>query len=105
MGLFSLGGNKMIQPQEELVDEEHPRRYKPFDYDEYLRFYRTKKALESECRIKAFCGINYDDEKWKLNETCMCWVFPVSTCITKLGMICHLIGSMYGYFEFINPDS
>ncbi|KAK7393289.1 hypothetical protein VNO78_21840 [Psophocarpus tetragonolobus] len=59
MGLFSLGG-KIVETQEELVDEEHPKRYRPFDHYEYLRFYATKKALESECRIKAFCGI---DEK------------------------------------------
>ncbi|XP_061365092.1 probable 2-oxoglutarate-dependent dioxygenase AOP1 [Gastrolobium bilobum] len=62
MGLFSLG-DKMVQTQEELVDEEHPRRYKPFDHYDYLRFYATKKALESECRIKAYCGIDYADEK------------------------------------------
>lgn len=61
MGLFSLGG-KMVQTPEELVDELHPRRYKPFDHYEYLR-YATKRALESECRIKAFCGIDYADEK------------------------------------------
>ncbi|KAL2338109.1 hypothetical protein Fmac_012555 [Flemingia macrophylla] len=58
MGLFSLGG-KMVETEEELVDEEHPRRYKPFDHYEYLRFYATKKASESKSRIKAFCGIDY----------------------------------------------
>ncbi|XP_020227598.1 probable 2-oxoglutarate-dependent dioxygenase AOP1 [Cajanus cajan] len=62
MGLFSLGG-KIVETQEELVDEEHPRRYKPFDHYEYLRFYATKKASESKCRIKEFCGIDYADEK------------------------------------------
>ncbi|KAK7349160.1 hypothetical protein VNO77_06305 [Canavalia gladiata] len=62
MGLFSFG-SKMVQTQEELVDEEHRRRYKPFDHYEYLRFHATKKALESECRIKAFCGIDYADGK------------------------------------------
>ncbi|XP_014515232.1 probable 2-oxoglutarate-dependent dioxygenase AOP1 [Vigna radiata var. radiata] len=61
MGLFSLGG-KVVETQEELVDEEHPRQYKPFDHYEYLRFYATKKALESKSRIKAFCGIDYADE-------------------------------------------
>jgi len=61
MGLFSLGG-KVVETQEELVDEEHPRKYKPFDHYEYLRFYATKKALESKSRIKAFCGIDYADE-------------------------------------------
>ncbi|CAJ1951215.1 unnamed protein product [Sphenostylis stenocarpa] len=61
MGLFSLGG-KLVETPEELVDEEHPRRYKPFDHYEYLRFYATKKALESKSRIKAFCAIDYADE-------------------------------------------
>ncbi|XP_028795898.1 probable inactive 2-oxoglutarate-dependent dioxygenase AOP2 [Neltuma alba] len=55
MGLFSFG-SKMVETQEELVDEEHPIRYKPFDHYDYIRFHLTSKA---ECRIKAFCGIDY----------------------------------------------
>jgi len=61
MGLFSLGG-KMVETQEELVDEEHPRCYKPFDHYEYLSFCATKKALQSHSRIKAFCGIDSADQ-------------------------------------------
>ncbi|KAI4355692.1 hypothetical protein L6164_004440 [Bauhinia variegata] len=61
MGLFSFGRN-MVQTQEELIDEEHPKRYKPFDHYGYLRFYRTEKALKSKCRIKEYCGIDYSDE-------------------------------------------
>lgn len=37
MGLFSFNG-KMVETQEELVDEDHPMRYKPFDHYEYLTF-------------------------------------------------------------------
>lgn len=62
MGLFSLGG-KMVQTQKELVDEEHPIRYKPFDHYEYLRFFLSKEASKSKCRIKAYCGIDYVEEK------------------------------------------
>ncbi|MED6120624.1 hypothetical protein PIB30_022453 [Stylosanthes scabra] len=56
MGLFSVGTT--IQPHEELVDDEHPRHYKPFDFDDYLKFIGTKEAFESNCRIKTFCGID-----------------------------------------------
>lgn len=61
MGLFSIGG-KVIETQEELIDEEHPRLYKPFDHYEYLHFIGTKEALQSKCRIKAYCGIDYADK-------------------------------------------
>ncbi|KAK7294131.1 hypothetical protein RJT34_17014 [Clitoria ternatea] len=57
MGLFSLGG-KIVETQQEFIDEEHPRCYKPFDHYEYLRFYPTEKAIKSHSRIKAFCGIH-----------------------------------------------
>ncbi|KAJ1392152.1 Oxoglutarate/iron-dependent dioxygenase [Sesbania bispinosa] len=57
MGLFSLGG-KMVQTQQELIDEDHPIRYKPFDHYEYISFCATKEALEAKCRIKAYCGIH-----------------------------------------------
>ena len=35
MGLFSFN-NKMVQTQEELVDEDHPKRYKSFDHYKYM---------------------------------------------------------------------
>ncbi|XP_054782468.1 2-oxoglutarate-dependent dioxygenase AOP3-like [Prosopis cineraria] len=53
MGLFSFNG-KMVETQEELVDEDHPMQYKPFDHYDYIRFHMSSKA---EGRIKAFCGI------------------------------------------------
>ncbi|KAK4252847.1 hypothetical protein QN277_010992 [Acacia crassicarpa] len=37
MGLFSFN-NKMVQTQEELIDEDHPKRYKSFDHYEYVAF-------------------------------------------------------------------
>ncbi|KAJ1382112.1 Oxoglutarate/iron-dependent dioxygenase [Sesbania bispinosa] len=56
MGLLSYAG-KIMEPQEELVDEEHPLRYKPFDHYGYLRFFLTEEAIKSASRIKAYCGI------------------------------------------------
>ena len=56
MGLLSYGG-KMVQPAEELVDDEHPLRYKAFDHYGYLSFFLTEEALKSGSRIKAYCGI------------------------------------------------
>jgi len=56
MGLLSYAA-KIMEPQEELVDEEHPLRYKPFDHYGYLRFFLTEEAIKSDSRIKAYCGI------------------------------------------------
>lgn len=56
LGLLSYAG-KVMEPEEELVDEEHPLRYKPFDHYGYLRFFLTEEAVKSASRIKAYCGI------------------------------------------------
>ncbi|KAK7344980.1 hypothetical protein VNO77_15299 [Canavalia gladiata] len=56
LGLLSYAG-KIMEPQEELVDAEHPLHYKPFDHYGYLRFFLSEEALKSDSRIKAFCGL------------------------------------------------
>lgn len=56
VGLFTLIKG-VIHVPEELVDDEHPLRYKPFDHFSYNRFFLTKEARNSASRIKAFCGI------------------------------------------------
>nr|AFK38656.1 unknown [Lotus japonicus] len=59
LGLLSYAG-KLMEPQEELVDEEHPLRYKPFDHYGYPRFYVSEegvKAFKNGTRIKTYCGI------------------------------------------------
>ncbi|XP_061363004.1 probable 2-oxoglutarate-dependent dioxygenase AOP1 [Gastrolobium bilobum] len=56
-GLFSFTGKEMQIP-EELVDEQHPLRYKRiFDHYEYLRFYEKEKIKEPETRLEAYCGV------------------------------------------------
>ncbi|MED6110960.1 hypothetical protein PIB30_047894 [Stylosanthes scabra] len=56
MGLLSYI-NKIMEPQEELVDDQNPLHYKPFDHYGYLRFFLSEEALKSDSRIKAYCGI------------------------------------------------
>ncbi|KAK7336499.1 hypothetical protein VNO77_17041 [Canavalia gladiata] len=56
LGMLSYAG-KVMEPQTELVDEEHPLRYKPFDHYQYLRFFLTEEAVKSASRIKAYCGV------------------------------------------------
>ncbi|XP_019427007.1 PREDICTED: probable 2-oxoglutarate-dependent dioxygenase AOP1 [Lupinus angustifolius] len=56
MGLFSFNG-KTLQIPEEVVDEQHPLLYKPFDHFEYLRFFDKEKIRESDLRVKAYCGL------------------------------------------------
>ncbi|KAL1195293.1 Deoxypodophyllotoxin synthase [Cardamine amara subsp. amara] len=46
----------MISVPEELVDEEHPLMYKPFDNLALIKFNATKEGREAKS-LKAFCGI------------------------------------------------
>ncbi|XP_020223316.2 2-oxoglutarate-dependent dioxygenase AOP3 [Cajanus cajan] len=56
LGLLSYS-TKKVQTLEDLVDEEHPIRYKPFDHYAYVGFRFTEEAVKCTSRIKAFCGI------------------------------------------------
>ncbi|XP_021298729.1 2-oxoglutarate-dependent dioxygenase AOP3 [Herrania umbratica] len=56
LGLFAFN-NGTIQVPEELVDEEHPLKYKAFEHLGLLRFYRTDEGYKSTCPIKAYCGV------------------------------------------------
>ncbi|KAK7392968.1 hypothetical protein VNO78_21418 [Psophocarpus tetragonolobus] len=56
LGLLSYG-TSMVQTLEDLVDEEHPIRYKPFDHYAYVGFRFTDEAVKITSRIKAYCGI------------------------------------------------
>ncbi|GLT54213.1 hypothetical protein SLA2020_274310 [Shorea laevis] len=56
LGLFSFS-NGIVQVPEELVDDEHPLQYKPFDHTGLLHFFRTDEGYKSKCPIKAYCGV------------------------------------------------
>ncbi|XP_042502951.1 probable 2-oxoglutarate-dependent dioxygenase AOP1 [Macadamia integrifolia] len=56
IGLFSVGKG-IIQSPDELVDEEHPLLFKPFDNLGLISFYQTEEGHKAESTIKAYCGL------------------------------------------------
>ncbi|XP_048424839.1 probable 2-oxoglutarate-dependent dioxygenase AOP1 [Pyrus x bretschneideri] len=56
VSLFSYK-NDIVQVPEELVDNKHPLRYKPFDHFDFLRFFLTEAGQKAKHAIKAYCGI------------------------------------------------
>lgn len=48
--------NDMINTPEELIDEEHPLRFKPFKYYDYIK-YRFTDGDKVEDSLKAYCGV------------------------------------------------
>ncbi|XP_028766296.1 probable 2-oxoglutarate-dependent dioxygenase AOP1 [Neltuma alba] len=57
-GLFSIPkGGYMVKAPEELVDEEHPLMFKPFDHVEFLKYYYTEEAQRQKFALKAYCGV------------------------------------------------
>lgn len=63
---YSLGAfaspveGTIIKAEKELVDEEHPRILKDFDYKDFSRFTFTKEGsvIDSEMQVFAFAGIS-----------------------------------------------
>ncbi|KAL4193314.1 hypothetical protein AMTRI_Chr06g198770 [Amborella trichopoda] len=52
-GIFSIPGrNVLIKTPKELVDEDHPLLFKPFDYHDYYKFYK----INNEYGLKEFAG-------------------------------------------------
>ncbi|KAB1204505.1 putative inactive 2-oxoglutarate-dependent dioxygenase AOP2 [Morella rubra] len=47
----------IIEAPEELVDEEHPLLFKPFDYDQFLAFYYTEAGQNAKSALSTFCGV------------------------------------------------
>ncbi|XP_015868729.2 probable 2-oxoglutarate-dependent dioxygenase AOP1 [Ziziphus jujuba] len=56
LGLFSFN-NGLIKVPEELVDDQFPLRYKPFNNFDYLRFTQAEESKKYGCAIKAYCGV------------------------------------------------
>ncbi|KAF8011704.1 hypothetical protein BT93_J2090 [Corymbia citriodora subsp. variegata] len=58
VGLFSIPkGGYMIKAPDELVDEEHPLLFKPFDHVEFLGFYYSEAGQSAEFALKTYCGV------------------------------------------------
>ncbi|TVU20226.1 hypothetical protein EJB05_36425, partial [Eragrostis curvula] len=54
--LFSVP-NFRIQAPDELVDDEHPPRFKPHDYNDFVRFCVSEEGAKHEDKLKAYCGL------------------------------------------------
>ncbi|PIA25070.1 hypothetical protein AQUCO_12700001v1 [Aquilegia coerulea] len=48
-----------VQVPKEMVDDDHPLRYKPFSHNAYHAFVLTKDATTLKTKIKAFCGVDH----------------------------------------------
>lgn len=59
VGLFSYAKpGYIVKAPEEIVDEEHPLLFKPFDYLEFLNFHRSEAGRTSgSYPLKAYCGV------------------------------------------------
>ncbi|MCE0481655.1 hypothetical protein HAX54_039546 [Datura stramonium] len=57
VGLFSIpkAGYKIKAPQE-LIDEDHPLLFNPFDHVEFLAFYYTEEGQRCVSALKTYCG-------------------------------------------------
>ncbi|CAN6570627.1 unnamed protein product [Malus baccata var. baccata] len=57
-GLFSIPkAGYTIKAPEEVVDEEHPLLFKPFDHVEFLGFYYTEAGQRAQSALKTYCGV------------------------------------------------
>lgn len=59
IGLFSIPKEGIIiEAPEEMVDEEHPLLYKPFDHHKFIDFVSSNAAaVTSPNALKDYCGI------------------------------------------------
>ncbi|KAG9136238.1 hypothetical protein Leryth_003847 [Lithospermum erythrorhizon] len=58
-GLFSVPkAGYVIKAPEELVDEEHPMLFKPYDHVEFMKFYYSEVGQRAEYSLKNYCGID-----------------------------------------------
>ncbi|KAF3336675.1 putative inactive 2-oxoglutarate-dependent dioxygenase AOP2 [Carex littledalei] len=46
----------LIQPLKEMVNENHPLQFHPFDINKYMQFKYTPEGLKIENPLKVFCG-------------------------------------------------
>ncbi|KAL4193306.1 hypothetical protein AMTRI_Chr06g176220 [Amborella trichopoda] len=57
-GIFSFPiPNVLIEAPQELVDENHPKLFKPFDTHAYYKFYYFHRTNQKEYGLKEFAGI------------------------------------------------
>lgn len=58
-GLFTIPKEGyMVDTPKELVDEKHPRVFKPFDYIDFMSFYHTEAGRRAQSTLQAFCAVS-----------------------------------------------
>ncbi|XP_076902729.1 putative 2-oxoglutarate-dependent dioxygenase AOP1.2 [Bidens hawaiensis] len=58
LGLFSVPkAGYLIKAPPEVVDEEPPLIFKPFDRAEFLQFFYTEAGQRAQSALKAYCGV------------------------------------------------
>lgn len=58
VGLFSSPkSGYIIKAPAEIVDEDHPLLYKPFDHSQFIDFAYSEAGLSSKAVLKDYCGI------------------------------------------------
>ncbi|KAK1416818.1 hypothetical protein QVD17_25935 [Tagetes erecta] len=58
IGLFSIPkAGYVVKAPQEVVDDEHPLIFKPFDHFEFLQFYYTEAGQRAPYALKAYCGV------------------------------------------------
>ncbi|XP_058728949.1 probable 2-oxoglutarate-dependent dioxygenase AOP1 isoform X1 [Vicia villosa] len=56
--LFSIfKGGSIIKAPEELVDEEHPLLFKPYDHVEFLKYNFSEEGQRDQNALRTFCGV------------------------------------------------
>ena len=55
-GLFTFV-TKTVEVPEELVDGQHPLKFKPFLHMDLLKFYETEQGRRSQNLLQDFCGV------------------------------------------------
>ncbi|CDY21936.1 BnaC09g00420D [Brassica napus] len=59
IALFSTpNGDYIIEPPKELVDEKHPRLFKPFTYVDLMSFYHTEAGRRPRSTLHAYCAVS-----------------------------------------------
>ncbi|XP_062086868.1 probable 2-oxoglutarate-dependent dioxygenase AOP1 [Humulus lupulus] len=57
-GLFSIPkAGYTVKAPEELVDEDHPLLFKPFDHVQFLAFYYTQAGQTAPSALHSYCGV------------------------------------------------
>ncbi|KAJ0243235.1 2-oxoglutarate-dependent dioxygenase AOP3 [Hirschfeldia incana] len=59
IALFSTpNAGHIIEPPKELVDEKHPRVFKPFTYVDLMSFYHTEAGRRARSTLHAYCAVS-----------------------------------------------